>query len=258
MAEWQDPENYAIGLSVVLLIVIFLVTSIVVLTRIYLKRMIQEQERLSKAKIEHQQSLMWNSLLVQEKERERIASDLHDELISRLTVLMYAIQTSNSHVEPVEVLQDSIKIAREITHDLCPPLLQQTSLPELIENFISPLSEVFAIDYFPGTNPCCSELKNEIKLQLLRMVQEIINNILKHSKASKIVIRLRFTKESIAMVIHDNGIGFDTSQKAQGLGLKNIELRSQLLGGKCRFKSNPNQGTTFQIYLKNCSVTQPV
>lgn len=256
MAEWQDPENFAIGLFVVLLIVIFLVTSIVVLTRIYLKRMIQEQEHLARTKIEHQQLLMWNSLLVQEKERERIASDLHDELISKLTVLVYAIQTNNSQVKPVEVLQDSIRIAREITHDLCPPLLQQTSINELIENFISPLAKAFTIDYFPGTNRG-GELKNEIKLQLLRIVQEIINNILKHAKASKIVMRLRFTTDSIAMVIRDNGIGFDTSKTAQGLGLKNIELRSQLLGGKCRFKSNPNRGTTFQFYLKNDFINQP-
>lgn len=250
MAEWQDPENFAIGLFVVLLFVIFLVTSIVVLTRIYLKRMIQEQEHMARTRIEHQQSMMWNSLLVQEKERERIASDLHDELISRLTVLMYAIQTNNSQVKPVEVLQDSIKIAREITHDLCPPLLEQTSLPELIENFISPLARAFSIDYFSGIKPS-GAIKNEIKLQLLRIVQEIINNILKHSKASKITIRLRFTQTSIALMIHDNGIGFDTSRQAQGLGLKNIELRSQLLNGTCRFKSKPNWGTTFQFYLLN-------
>ena len=250
MAGWQNPENFAIGLFIALLIVIFLVTSIVVLTRLYFNRIIQEQEKLTQAKIEHQQSLLWNSVLIQEKERERIASDLHDGLISKLTVLMYAIRTNNSQISLAELLDDSIKIAREITHDLSPPLLNQTPIQVLIESFISPLSVAYTIDSYYGCF-CDYELKNEIKLQLLRVVQEIINNILKHAKATSIVLRLKVTNTSIALVVRDNGIGFDTTQEAHGLGLKNIELRSQLLNGKWRFKSTPNLGTAFQFYSTN-------
>jgi two-component system NarL family sensor kinase len=250
MAGWQDPENFAIGLFVALLIVIFLVTSIVVLTRLYFNRIIQEQEKLTQAKIDHQQSLLWNSILIQEKERERIAADLHDGLISKLTVLMYALRTNNSQISPAELLDDSIKIAREITHDLSPPLLNQTSIQELIESFISPLSEAYTIDSYYGCF-CDYELKNEIKLQLLRIVQEIINNILKHAKATRIIVRLKVAHNSIGLVIRDNGIGFDTTQDEHGLGMKNIELRSQLLNGKWRFKSTPNIGTVFQFYSTN-------
>ena len=250
MAGWQDPENFAIGLFIALLVVVFLVTSMVVLTRIYFNRIIHEQAKLSQAKIEHQQSLMWNSVLAQEKERSRIASDLHDGLISKLTVLMYALQTNNSQIKPAELLKDSIKIAREITHDLSPPLLGQLSLQELVESFISPLSEAYKIDGFYGHVGDC-DLKNEIKLQILRVVQEVINNILKHAKATIIVLRLRVTTSSIALIIRDNGVGFDSSQKAMGLGLKNIELRAQLLNANYRFKSKPNFGTTFQLCLKN-------
>lgn len=250
MAGWQDPENFAIGLFIALLLVIILVTSIAVLTRLYFNRIIQEQEKLAQSKIEHQQSLLWNSVLIQEKERQRIASDLHDALISKLTVLMYALRTNNSQIKPAELLDDSIKIAREITHDLSPPLLDQTSIQELVENFISPLSEAYTIDSYYGESSDC-ELKNEIKLQLLRVVQEIVNNILKHAKATKITLRLKVTRNSIALVVRDNGIGFDTTKNANGLGLKNIELRSQLLNGKWRFKSTPNFGTAFQFYSTN-------
>jgi two-component system NarL family sensor kinase len=250
MAEWQDPENFAIGLSIALLIMIVLVVSIIALSQIYYKRIIQEQSNLALAKIEHQQTLLWNSVMVQEKERERIASDLHDGLISKLTVLMYALQTNNPQIKPGEILHDSIKIAREITHDLRPPLLEQTPLQELVENFVAPLSTVYTIDRYYGRHRF-AEVKTEIKLQLLRIVQEIINNILKHAKASKLIIRLRITDVSISLVIIDNGIGFNTSQNVAGLGLKNIELRSQLLKANWKFKSKPNFGTTFLLYLKN-------
>ncbi|MCX6236954.1 MAG: ATP-binding protein [Bacteroidia bacterium] len=250
MAEWQDPKNFAIGLSIALLIMIVLVISIIALSQVYYKRIIQEQAKLALTKLEHQQTLLWSSVLVQEKERERIASDLHDGLISKLTVLMYALQTDNPQIKPAEVLQDSIRIAREITHDLSPPLLEQTSLQELVENFVSPLSTVYTLDNFYGLHRLC-EVKTDIKLQLLRLVQELINNILKHAKATKITIRLRVTNVSISLIISDNGVGFDTSRNASGLGLKNIELRSQLLNAKWRFKSKPSLGTTFQLYLKN-------
>ena len=62
---------------------------------------------------------------------------------------------------------------------------------------------------------------------------------------------IRVTTASTALIIRDNGVGFDVKLKANGLGLKNIELRSQLLNAKSRFKSKPNFGSTFQLYLKH-------
>jgi two-component system, NarL family, sensor kinase len=252
MAEWQDPKYFALALAVVLLFVFILVSSMVLLTRLYIKRIVKEQEELSKAKEEYQKSLLLNSVLAQEKERERIASDLHDVLISKLTVITYAIQTENPQIKPVELLKESINIARGITHDLRPPLLDQTPLHELIEDFITPIETAYTINCFWGhwKEPY---LESEIKLQLFRIVQESVNNIIKHAKATRIDIKLRITDQIIALYVHDNGVGFNPSQQAKGLGLKNIEIRSQLLKGKSRFKSNPNRGTTFQFNLINPS-----
>jgi signal transduction histidine kinase len=252
MAEWQNPRYFAIALSIVLLIIFILVSGMILLTHLYIKRIVKEQEELSKAKEEHQQSLLLNSVLAQEKERERIATDLHDVLISKLTVITYAIQTNNEQIKPVELLKESIKIARGITHDLRPPLLDQTSLRELIEDFILPLESAYTISYF-WSHWKEPYLESEIKLQLFRIVQESVNNIIKHAKATQIDIKLRITDHIIALYIHDNGIGFDTSVQAKGLGIKNIEVRSQLLKGNCRFKSNLNKGTTFQFNLINPS-----
>lgn len=254
MAEWQDPQMFAIGLSVTLLFVLILITSMVLLTRMYIKRIVYEQEKFTLAKMEHQHSLLWNSVLVQEKERDRIASDLHDELISKLTVLTYALQTSNEKVKPVELLGDSIAIARRITHDLRPPLLDQTSLEELVDDFVLPLTNAYKVDCVFSPLHQQQEMKPEIKLQLFRIVQEVVNNVLKHACATEISIGLRVSESVVALVIRDNGIGFDVAENAKGLGLKNIELRSQLLNAKWRFKSKPSIGTTFQFLLKNNAI----
>lgn len=241
---------FAVGLLIVLIFVVVLISSMLLLTRKYIKRILHEQDKFTQAKLEHQKSLLWNSVLVQEKERDRIASDLHDELISKLTVLTYALQTNNEKVKPVELLGDSIKIARRITHDLRPPMLEHTTLEDMVDDFILPLRSAYDIGYFFNDKKH-QELKTDVKLQLFRIVQEVINNILKHAHASGICIYLRITDSIVALVIRDNGVGFDVSDKAKGLGLKNIELRSQLLSAKCRFKSAPNKGATFQLLLKN-------
>lgn len=249
MAEWQDPKTFAIGLAIIMFLIVVLIASIVLMARAYIKRVLKEQEKLNKAKSEYQQSLLWNSVLVQEKERERIASELHDQLISKLTVITYALQTQSQKVDPVELLNNSIVLARGITHDLCPPMLEQSPLDELIADFLLPLSGSYQIDYYKGHHKK-AEMRNEIKLQLLRIVQEVINNTLKHAQATKISVHLRITTSSIAIAIRDNGVGFDTNTKNKGLGLKNIELRSQLLGAKWRFKSKPGNGTLYQLCMK--------
>jgi signal transduction histidine kinase len=248
MEGWQNPQNFAIGLFIALLFVAALVLGVVLLMQAYSKRIMQEQEKLTQAKVEYQQSLLLNSVLAQEKERERIAKDLHDDLISKLTVLTYALQIENSKVKPVELLNESIKIARRITHDLTPPLLDQTSLKDLIDDFVAPLSQSYSIDCFYTNHQLCV-LNSDVKLQLFRIVQEVINNMLKHAKASEIKINLRITNSAVSLVVGDNGVGFDTTLNAKGLGLKNIELRTQILKAHSKFKSRPEKGSTFLFLL---------
>lgn len=248
MEGWQNPQNFAIGLFIALLFVAALVLGVVLLMQAYSKRIMQEQEKLTQAKVEYQQSLLLNSVLAQEKERERIAKDLHDDLISKLTVLTYALQIENSKVKPVELLNESIKIARRITHDLTPPLLDQTSLKDLIDDFVAPLSQSYSIDCFYTNHQLCV-LSGDVKLQLFRIVQEVINNMLKHAKASEIKINLRITNSAVSLVVGDNGVGFDTTLNAKGLGLKNIELRTQILKAHSKFKSRPEKGSTFLFLL---------
>jgi len=141
-------------------------------------------------------------------------------------------------------LNETIKIARRITHDLTPPLLDQTSLEDLIEDFVAPLYQSYKVDCFFGHHQLRALTSND-KLQLFRIVQEVINNMLKHAKATEILINLRTTGSLVSLTIKDNGVGFDTTQLSKGLGIKNIELRTQILKGHSKFKSRPEKGTTF-------------
>jgi len=250
MAEWQKPETLAIWLSIGVGFVLLLITSMIIFTRFYIQRMLREEQERAQLKLDYQKDLLNDSVRVQERERNRIAADLHDGLISRLNVLLLAMHTpQHTEVAPPVLLKESIGVARRISHDLSPPLLEETDLAELISDFVMPLKAAFSveIDLRQEKPPV---IHSETKLQIFRIVQEVISNIIKHAQAKRISIYLRLSENRISIRIQDDGIGFD-EKKSSGLGHKNIELRIQLLKGSCRFRSAPQKGTSFLMHLNN-------
>jgi len=250
MAAWQNPENFALWLSFVFILLIALIVVFLYFTRLYFMRILKEQQKLQTAIVSHQQQLLEDSILVQERERNRIAADLHDDLISKLNISLLSLHTAPNLDDLSTMLQDSIVLARRISHDLSPPLLEQSSLYELLEEFVDPIKTQLHINlsYSLTTE---ETLANSTKLQIFRITQEVINNILKHAQASQLNIHLHLGKHYVGLKIIDNGIGFDLDKKSQGLGLKNITLRSQSLQGAFRFKSKPQKGSSFLFFKKH-------
>lgn len=253
MEKWQDPLVFAIGLGITIFVFIALVGSIIIFTRIYFKRIITEQQKLAEAEQKYTKSLLWNSVLVQEKERNRIAAELHDGLVSKLNVVKLAFKTQSDKIDPHALLEDSIKIARNLSHELSPPFIEQLCLDVLVKEFVEPLNEKYNIKFYAKTHASDYQIETGTKLQLYRIVQEIINNTIKHASATEIDINIRQSKTCISFVISDNGKGFNTKQNKKGLGLKNIELRTRLLKGQCKFKSVEGYGTSFILSLNNDS-----
>lgn len=249
MAQWQDSETLVFWILIVFLIVLFLGVAIVVFVQVHLKKMVIAQEKLSAEKIKHQEALLDSSVKVQERERERIASDLHDELIGKLNIVLLASASKTTEVDTQKMLRDSIGIARRISHDLSPPLLEETSLAEWIRDMVSPLRNFYTVTVMITEEPSLFVPK-DVKLQLIRIVQEVINNCIKHANATQLSFTLRETNKQVALKITDNGIGFTTKGKQEGLGLQNIELRMQLLKGIYRFKSSKGKGTSLLLLIK--------
>lgn len=250
MEAWQDPKNFAIWLTIVLVVVVTLILCIIVFTRLYYKRILQANARLSSAKLAYQKALLSDSVAIQEQERKRVAMELHDNLISKLNTILFAFKAQSSGFKFEDLLEECVHTTREISHDLSPPLLEHNSIAELIEGILEPLKTRFEVEFSFQTIE--ASLSKENKLQVLRITQEVINNIIKHAQASSIQVLLRVSTQSCSLVIIDNGIGFSNSNKtnhhsfkSKGLGLKNIELRAQILRGQHRFSKLPKQGTSF-------------
>ena len=187
-------------------------------------------------------ALLLKSLEVQERERQRIAIEIHDSLISELNVFRYIVPEQEKRIQSLMIS------ARNISHDLSPPLIEKVALWVLFRDHIDPLKNQFEVleTYRDYAGVCY-----ESKLQLYRIFQELINNIIQHSKASKIVINFRSSKRWLYLSIEDNGIGMEMNNTV-GLGLKNIEIRNEVLQGNYDFSnSGLNNGVKFRIIIEN-------
>jgi two-component system NarL family sensor kinase len=197
-----------------------------------------------------------------EKERTRMAADLHDEVgpvLSALKLKLNSLDIDNpDDKEEVQKSNEQIdkllQRMREITFDLMPNSLIRKGLPAAIIEFIeyiSRKSQLKILFHFEEIR-----LTQQQSINLYRILQEIIHNTMKHSGASELSIQLKTNEKGIVLSTADNGIGFSYESKAKeamGLGLRNLLSRTEMVGGKMFFESKKGRGTSyiFEIPISN-------
>lgn len=197
-----------------------------------------------------------------EKERHRIARELHDSVSQQLFAAMMMLSAINEKADVLpENLQKQIKLVESIINEsqsemralllhLRPVKLEGKTLKKGIEQLLVELKskvqikikwEISPIDTIPG-----------IEDHLFRIVQELLSNTLRHAKAKSLEVYLSQNSQEINLRVFDDGIGFDTTvQKTGSYGLMNIKERVNGLGGTCKIISFPNQGTIVDIRIPN-------
>jgi len=227
----------------------------------YQKRLLKKQLELNKIKQDQQEEILRNTISAQEKERKRIAQDLHDEVGAMLSVVKLNVgriekksgeQTAKDlAIETKSYIDDVITQVRRISRALLPPSLEKLGLFYALEELVNWVnkSDQLTIVCWKGGEQIRLDIQKE--LALFRITQELLNNAIKYSNATKIVVKVRYRSKHVAMSITDNGNGFDINEKMSvGLGLKNLESRTQIMGGKFKLKSAPGKGTSAIIGLK--------
>ncbi|SHJ62645.1 sensor histidine kinase [Aquimarina spongiae] len=241
MEDWKNPLTPILWIAGSLVLFSLLLLFIIILTKKYVTRIKREERQRANLKILHNEEMLQNSIEIQEKERIRIAADIHDELIGQLR----RIQLMNNDDRLTEVLKNSIVTARRISHDLTPPLLEESTLGVLFENVLQPMNTILSVDFHIVDAPHI-QIPDTIKINIYRIFQEVITNIEKHANATQIFIRLKVSQKLIFLSIRDNGKGLSGNQK-KGLGMKNITLRSKQLNATFKFEQNKPTGTRFAL-----------
>lgn len=232
------------GMWIILLFVFILSFSIILLVRENFQRITKSKLEEEKTRLEHQQKLLETNILVQEQERTRIAADIHDILIGKLTIVKIKNEIAYDQEEIDSLIKESIAISRRISHDLSLPMLKYADLEQLISEVIAQWKSVFDIE-FRVDRRSETFFSDNVKIQLTRILQELIMNIVKHAEAKSIKICMRHTSSWLFISVKDDGKGFDILKESKGLGLKNIEFRMEYIRGSYRYKSEIGKGTSY-------------
>ncbi|MGB9431174.1 MAG: two-component regulator propeller domain-containing protein, partial [Candidatus Acidiferrum sp.] len=193
----------------------------------------------------------------QEEERIRIAGELHDGVLQRITSLSLRLGTatlglppdSEPKAEVREVENDLIQVGaeiRQLSHELHPAMLQEAGLPAALSSYCEEFSSLRGIPISYKADDSVEELSPGAALCIYRIAQEALGNVAKHAKAKQVEVRLTRSDSRVCLVVSDDGVGFnrDGSGKAGGRGLINMRERVRQLNGTFEFESEPGHGTT--------------
>lgn len=221
------------------------------------RKVIRYQLQLQKMEEQQQKILLNASIRLQEEERQRIAADLHDDAGPLLaTARLYLSENLvnqdkatqlQSIFQARQILDDTIQLVRNISHSLMPPTLKNFGLESAINDLFQKLSGSGSINASSRFHDYRERLKPEKELIIFRIVQELVNNILKHSKPSFIHLTQNRHESYFILRIHHDGRGlvqadFEKLNKSQvGLGLKNITSRLKVAHGTIHFEKDPSQ-----------------
>lgn len=192
----------------------------------------------------------------QEKERQRIANDLHDDLGGLMaTVKLYfnelkEKQTSELFDKTTKLLDESYQKIRSISHTKNSGVIANQGLLQAVQNMADKITISNKIVIHVKNHGLENRLENSLELTIFRIIQELITNVLKHANASEVTIHLTNHEEALNILVEDNGIGFNPSQittKNNGMGISNIDKRVEHLNGTMTIESQIYKGTSIII-----------
>jgi two-component system, NarL family, sensor kinase len=213
--------------------------------------MIRQQRR----NLELQKANVLAEISAMEKERARIAADLHDELGPVMSVIKFRVDdaSQSDKVEQEQLSKASEQLdgligrMREIANNLMPRALQRKGLVTAVDEYISKMQDTVKIK-FSFEHPDKVELPEDKAIHVYRALQEVIHNCIKHSGADTMEIRMEKKPASVSIFCRDNGKGFDHEKighEATGIGLGSLKNRTEILGGTMILESKPGKGTAF-------------
>ena len=258
----EHQHNRLVRQNLIFIGIGILALMIALLTWSQYKRYKLAKETQLKSEILKQQELATRAVIeAEEKERQRIARDLHDgvgQMMSAAKMNLSALEselkfTNEDQVrfeKIIDLVDDSCKEVRHVSHNMMPNVLLKNNLASAIHDFVEKLDKK-ALQIHLYTEGLDERLDSNTETVLYRVIQECVNNVIRHASATQLDISVIRDNDGISATVEDNGKGFDTgdNKKSEGLGLKNIRTRIEYLKGTVEFDSTPGRGTAVSLHV---------
>lgn len=220
--------------------------------QIFLKNKL-ESERLNK-----QNELLRATLEGQEKERSQIGQELHDnvnQILASMKMMLGLVKSDGEMNNDIiskcyDLAGECIQEIRQLSSSLVPNIDEDVNLNDAVNQIIKRLEAITELT-FDVEIPIAltSQLSQQQQLTMYRIIQEQLNNVIKHAHAEKVVISLKKRNDDVILTISDNGVGFTSEDATDGIGLKNIRSRCQVLNGDFNISSKPEKGCVAQATI---------
>ncbi|MBI3138604.1 MAG: sensor histidine kinase [Sphingobacteriales bacterium] len=248
--------NYILaGAALLLAVISFLVF------RNFRQRQLLQQQRIQE--LETQQQLLATEAVLkgEEQERTRLAKDLHDGLGGMLSGIKYSFQTMKGNLimtpenqqafeRSMDMLDSSIREMRRVAHNMMPEALVKFGLTTAIRDFCEEINRSGALQVsYQSIGMEKEQISQTTAITIYRIVQELLNNTMKHAAARTAIVQLSKTGRGISITVEDDGKGFDTAllKGARGIGWSNIQSRVEYLKGRLDIQSEPGKGVSVHI-----------
>ncbi|WP_158286571.1 sensor histidine kinase [Chitinophaga sp. S165] len=259
-----QKNRLLISLMVVIMLSLLVVAALSYLFYRNGRKLLEQQRQLHEFEVErirqeHKISLLSAMLEGQEKERTRLARDLHDGLgglLSGIKLELSTVTPSQTTVHRQSLIQNTLQRLdgamdelRRIARSMMPEILIKYGLGEATVEYCRGLKKTGTDNIICQVFNFQADMEHTRQVVLYRIMQELVNNAVKHAEASQILVLLQQTDHTLFLTVEDDGKGFDTTtgNKLKGAGLANIEARVEFLGGKIDIQSEPGTGTAITI-----------
>lgn len=252
----------------VIIVVGLLALSVMGLSLLALRRKVQlsleqekvQQEQIRRLESEKQVTVLDSMLKGEENERSRVAKDLHDGVGSLLSGVKLSLDSMKGTMiihehqarifeKSLEQLDHAIQEMRRVAHNMMPETLVSSGLLAATDFFIRSIAESGLIAIHFEHHNFDERLSADHEIVLYRIIQELLNNSLKHSGSSEIIVQLNRYESTVNLVVEDNGKGFDPAlwTSGSGMGFLNLKNRVNYLKGNIQLQTGPGQGTSYLI-----------
>ncbi|MCU0320495.1 MAG: sensor histidine kinase, partial [Flavobacteriales bacterium] len=257
----KNIQRIALGISALAVTIIALLLARSLRNR---RRLAEQEQKLHAQRVDEllKQSELdaLNAMMEgQEKERDRVARDLHDRLGSMLSAIKHQIDGLDADIQGLQteqrgnyskvnrMLDEAVGEVRRISHDMVSVTLARFGLEKALEDLCDSvrLNGKLAVEL--ALFGLEQRMERGLEITVYRMVQELVSNVLKHAGARELSISVTRGPGRISVIVADDGRGFDTDAAADGIGLANVRARAAAMGAQVTVNSTPGKGTTVSI-----------